>query len=248
VVKLKELSPLISITTLEHWKKLEPNAPPPEKRFKSIANLTEAGYKVFLYLRPLIPGLVDYEIEELLSEAKKAGAVGVVSGGFRVTVGIMDTMKKAGLNVSEVANRAPKADKTQRYIYTQDLEDKVIRSAKDKKLIALRSTKCAVAYACKVPCTSLYWVYNPQMCTKCKTCWDEVPKFTPKETEKIVKEIITPEIITEVKSVASDGKEKGRIEIKVREKEPEVPEPNLVAPWKPRTLETYFRQPIRIRK
>jgi len=241
-IKPKYLSPLVSITTLTHAKKLEPNAPSPEKRLETIKNLTNAGYKVFLYLRPLIPGIVDYDIEELLIESQKAGAVGVVTGGFRVTLSAFNNMKKAKLNVAEIAQRAPNIDKKQRYIYTKDLEDKVIRSAKEKKLISLHSTKCAVAYVCKVPCTSLYWVYNPNMCTRCKNCRDEMPKFKQKQMEQSISDIITPEIITKV-TMNKDG-----IEIKVKSKEPNIPGPNLVEPWKPRVLETLFRQRVTIRK
>ena len=241
-VKPKYLNPLITITTISNAKKLEPHAPPPKKRLESISNLAEAGYKVFLYLRPLIPGVVDYEIEEILTEAQKAGAIGVVTGGLRITLPILNNMKKAEVNISEIAQRSPKIDKKQRYIYTKDLEDKVIRSAREKKLIALHSTKCAAAYTAKVPCTSLYWIYNPDMCTRCKNCWDEIPEFTQKELEQNVRDVITPDIITGIK------RNKDGIEIKVKGPEPNIPPPGLVDPRKPRLLETLFRQKITIRK
>jgi DNA repair photolyase len=241
-IKPKYLNPLITITTIEHAAKLEPHAPTPKKRFESISNLTEAGYKVFLYFRPLIPGVVDYEIEELLIQAQKAGAVGVVTGGLRITLPILNAMKKAGINISEIAQRSPKIDKKQSYIYTKDLEDKVIRSAKAKKLIALHSTKCAMAYTAKVPCASLYWTYNPDMCTRCKNCWDELPKFTQQELEQNIRGVITPEIITSIK------RNKDEIEIKVKSAEPNVLPPGLIEPWKPRLLETLFRQRVTIRK
>lgn len=240
-VKPKHISPLVTITTLESWKKLEPYAPSPEERFKSMANLTKAGYKVFLYLRPLIPGLIEHELKELLDKAKSAGAVGVVCGGFRVTLPILNTMKESGIDTSEIANRIPKIDKTQRYIYTKDLEEKTLNLAKSLDLVALRSTKCAAAYVTDVPCTSLYWVYNQEMCTRCRPCAKDAPKLNKSETKAILKELLTDDEILDFLS------EKDHIEIKVKAPVPAATETQSDR-WKPRVLETYFRKRVVLSK
>jgi DNA repair photolyase len=239
VLKNALAGPLVTITTLSHHKNLEPGAPTPEARFKSIANLTKAGYSVFLYLRPIIPGIVDKEIEEILKLAKKAGAVGVVGGGFRVTLPILNVMKSAKLDVSEIAKRIPNIDDKQRYIYTRDLEDKVMKVAKELKLVSVRSTKCALAYVCKIPSASLYWEYNKDICTKCKPCGEESPKFTKAEMNKIVKEVLGTEEIISV------NQDKNSIQIKVKGV-PMTKEEAMVNLWKPRVLETYFRKRISI--
>lgn len=238
VVKSMCLSPLVTITTLSQAKKLEPGAPPPEKRFQSITNLARAGYKVFLYLRPLIPGIVNTEIEEILKTAKKSGAVGVIAGGFRVTLPIINTMKKAGIDVSEILSRIPHLDEKQRYIYTKDLEENLIQIARNLGLVAVHSTKCAMAYSCNLPCTSLYWIYNKEMCTRCKFCADEVPVFKQSEINKIVKEVFGSD------EIVSLQEKKNGLEIKV--KEVKGGETRADETWKQRTLETYFRKPVTI--
>ena len=234
-LKHKLVSPLVTITTLTHARKLEPEAPSPEDRLKSITNLSKAGYTVFLYLRPLIPGVIEPEMEELLKSAKKAGATGVVGGGFRLTLPILNTMKKAGIDVSEIANRIPKIDDKQRYIYTKDLEEKFIQVATKNKLVALRSTKCALAYAADMPCTSLYWVYNKDMCTKCKPCAEQAPKIKKSEIDSILKEVFPNDEVNAFHEQAD------HIEIKVKLKEKTGQKGDF---WQPRVLETYFRKRV----
>lgn len=53
---------------------LEPGAPPPPKRFDAIRELTSAGVPVGVLVAPVIPGLTDCQIPEILGRAAEAGA------------------------------------------------------------------------------------------------------------------------------------------------------------------------------
>ena len=53
---------------------LEPFAPSPDSRFKAMAELAEAGVPVGLGIAPVIPGLNDPHIPQLLKRARDAGA------------------------------------------------------------------------------------------------------------------------------------------------------------------------------
>ena len=53
---------------------LEPFTPPPEARFRAMAELSAAGVPVGLGIAPVIPGLNDSDIPGLLKRAKEAGA------------------------------------------------------------------------------------------------------------------------------------------------------------------------------
>lgn len=55
-------------------RKIEPNAPSPAARFGAIKALAEAGVPVGVALAPIIPGLNDSQIAEILERAKEAGA------------------------------------------------------------------------------------------------------------------------------------------------------------------------------
>jgi DNA repair photolyase len=58
----------------EDGRKIEPLASAPSTRFETIRRLSEAGVKVGVGIAPLIPGLNDSAIAEILERAKAAGA------------------------------------------------------------------------------------------------------------------------------------------------------------------------------
>jgi DNA repair photolyase len=68
----------LSITTLDRrlQRALEPRASPPEHRLEAIRTLSTAGIPVAVNVAPIIPGLTDHEIPEILAAAADAGAVG----------------------------------------------------------------------------------------------------------------------------------------------------------------------------
>jgi len=67
----------VSVTTLDAKlaRTLEPRCPRPEKRLDAIRALSRAGVPVAVMTAPLIPGLNDHEIEDILAAASDAGAV-----------------------------------------------------------------------------------------------------------------------------------------------------------------------------
>lgn len=66
----------ISITTLDPKlsRALEPRAPAPAHRLRTIRALADAGIPVRVMVAPVIPGLTDPEMEAILSAAQAAGA------------------------------------------------------------------------------------------------------------------------------------------------------------------------------
>lgn len=66
----------ISVTTLRNdlAARLEPRASSPESRLRAIRELGEAGIPVGVLVAPVIPGLTDTELPEILARAAEAGA------------------------------------------------------------------------------------------------------------------------------------------------------------------------------
>jgi len=66
----------ISIGTLDAGlaRALEPRAPAPARRLRTIERLVAAGVPVRVLAAPLIPGLTDHELEAILGTARAAGA------------------------------------------------------------------------------------------------------------------------------------------------------------------------------
>ncbi|MBC6440936.1 MAG: PA0069 family radical SAM protein [Rhodospirillales bacterium] len=66
----------ISVTTLDRTlaRRMEPRAPAPAKRLKAIEALAQAGVPVGVMFAPVVPGLNDGEMEDVLQAARDAGA------------------------------------------------------------------------------------------------------------------------------------------------------------------------------
>ena len=162
--KKSTINPLITIITLNNKELLEPKAPSVEKRLDSISNLKEAGLKPVLFLRPIIPGVNQEEIPNILKEAKDAGAIGVVFGSFRVTKRILENLKRAGFDISKIVSRVSKIDEKQRAVALPEKKNYIVL-AKKVGLIAWNSTCCANSWTASVPCASSCFIDGP--CTKC---------------------------------------------------------------------------------
>jgi DNA repair photolyase len=75
----------VTITTLNESlsKKLEPGAILPERRLNAIARLKKRGIPVSARIDPIIPGINDSEIEDLVSAVSKAGAMHITSSSYK---------------------------------------------------------------------------------------------------------------------------------------------------------------------
>jgi len=67
---------VVSITTLDRGlaRDMEPRASTPQLRIEAIRQLSQAGIPVIVSVAPVIPGLTDHEIEEIVGTAAAAGA------------------------------------------------------------------------------------------------------------------------------------------------------------------------------
>ena len=66
----------LSVTTLDRdlARLLEPRAPTPLRRIQALGRLAEAGIPTGVMAAPMIPGLTDHELEDILLAARDAGA------------------------------------------------------------------------------------------------------------------------------------------------------------------------------
>ena len=101
-IKNLKLSILITVTSLRQFRYLEDKAPDPYRRIEAIRALNKSGFKVFIFLRPLLPGLTLDEVDEITSLAKEVGACGIVVGNFRLSRGIIERMVKKGFKIEDL--------------------------------------------------------------------------------------------------------------------------------------------------
>ncbi|WP_135503211.1 PA0069 family radical SAM protein [Roseovarius aestuariivivens] len=66
----------VSVTTLDRElsRRMEPRAPDPARRLRTVERLADAGIPVRIMVSPVVPGLTCHEIEPILSAARAAGA------------------------------------------------------------------------------------------------------------------------------------------------------------------------------
>ncbi len=185
------ISPLITITTIHRREILEPQAPPIYRRLQTIRNLKREGMKPMLFLRPIIPGITDVEIDEIIGEAKHAGVIGVVIGGLRITRNIIERMRRKGIDVEEIMRRlkGKKLSNRQIYVGMRDLKEKIVEVVRENGLKIFKSACCATAYVSETPCINICW--EGQICTKCNNkCVEKIPEITLEEIGHLTKMII----------------------------------------------------------
>ena len=82
----------ITVTTLHDsiCRRLEPGAPLPAKRLAAMAKLAKMGVAVSARIDPIIPGINDEEIEELVVAVSQAGAGHITSSTYKARPGNMN--------------------------------------------------------------------------------------------------------------------------------------------------------------
>jgi DNA repair photolyase len=82
----------ITITSLSEsiCRRLEPGAPLPAKRLDAMAELAEKGVAVSARIDPIIPGINDAQIEQLVAAVSRAGARHITSSTFKARPGSMN--------------------------------------------------------------------------------------------------------------------------------------------------------------
>ena len=190
-----KLSFLVTIITLKHHKLLEPKAPPPELRFETLYNLKKAGFRPVLFLRPIMPGINDGEIEDILAKAETYGVRRVLIGSFRVTNRILMKLSTLHLNTSKIVSRLRRKPKgnEQVPIVIADIKEKVVRIA-SKYDIKVYFQACQVCsedcnVPCWLPCTIKYkCTHNIEIVFDV----DEVREFLTTLGFKVRKVVVSP--------------------------------------------------------
>jgi DNA repair photolyase len=93
----------ITLTTTNDklCKRLEPGAPLPERRLQAIRLLQSHGVPVTARLDPIIPGVNDSEIEDLVSAVCRAGALHITSSTYKARPDSLKRLKEAFPEESE---------------------------------------------------------------------------------------------------------------------------------------------------
>ncbi|ABL87371.1 Radical SAM domain protein [Pyrobaculum islandicum DSM 4184] len=94
---------LISVTDVEG--RLEPKAPKPVERIRGAGELVKRGGSATLFVRPIVPGVTDRDLERLLALAWDAGIRRVVFGTLRATPAIAARLRSFGVDITPYIRR-----------------------------------------------------------------------------------------------------------------------------------------------
>ena len=157
----REISVLVTIVTLRYAKVLEPGAPPPQERLRLMERLSRDGYHVSLFLRPIIPGVTDRELDEIMKAARGAGAKAVIPGSLRVTPGILRRLEASRVvPMDEILRRLPRRPRSGRdqvVLRMTDLKEKAAAAARRYGLRVLPSSCSANIEAHRLACWACHW-------------------------------------------------------------------------------------------
>lgn len=154
------ISALVTITTMRHVRAVEPTAPSVETRLETIRRLSAEGISVFLFMRPLLPGVASEDFPDVLAAAKAAGAVGVIVGSLRVSRKIYRRLKQTKVIDIEAVDtqlrgqglQPEELDEKQVDIQDEPLRAAVKAKAEEIGLATVRRACCANAWASERPC------------------------------------------------------------------------------------------------
>lgn len=139
---------LVTVVTLSN-RRIEPKAPDPVERIKSIKGISKTSSIVTLFMRPVIPGITDVEAEKILKLAAENGINSIILGSLRVTERIIKNLEHCGANINEIYKRLskPLRGSEQVEIKSTDIKGRIRRMAEDLGLIVFRAACEANVYA-----------------------------------------------------------------------------------------------------
>ncbi len=161
---------LVTIVTIDRVKILEPYAPDPIER------IIYAGYAskylhTSLFIRPVIPGVTNNEIDKILKLAVEYGVKYIVIGALRVTRGILAKIKSISQPLyREITSRLPREPRSREQITIRvdDIKKMIIAKAREHQLKVYTSACQANIDAhrefcnmcSKGPCGNIYRIEN----------------------------------------------------------------------------------------
>ena len=175
-----KISYLVTVVALSNYRVIEPKAPDPFIRIKVLKPLNTIGIHTSLFIRPIIPGYTDHDMDKILDLALDHGTDRAVFGTLRVNKHIIKQLASSGVDTQPILNRlkTPLHDKRQVIIYGTDIKNRLVDKAVGKGFKVFPSACAANIDASRQACSICS--YGP--------CGD--PRLLPKITERDVVEFL----------------------------------------------------------
>lgn len=172
--KLREAEPnisiLVTVITIDKADVLEKFAPNPFDRLEGVRVASRYGLPTYLFIRPIIPGVTDKELDKIISLGVEHNVRGVVLGSLRITSSIIRRLRSKGINIHEILQRTTEMPRGSKQVTVKinDLIKNIDRLALDYGIKVFRSACMAnidahreYCYMCDLgPCGNADKGYN----------------------------------------------------------------------------------------
>lgn len=180
---------LVTITSFLHASRLEPGAPLPHERLNLLTAFQQAGINTALFIKPMLPGLTEYEVDAFAEAIRKFEIQNCVIGLFYANQRIWSRFisKKLPIKINDSGEHHFPNDTRQ--ILTQsssnEMRDKFYSGLKEQVNIPIfKTSMCAVAHRLNIPDPMRTWRRYPDLCVHCQDCEKMVSALQPSLQER----------------------------------------------------------------
>ena len=193
-----QITIFFTITSITNWKMLEPGADPPHKRFESMTLAKQSGINTCLYMKPVIPGITDVDMDEFVEKIKHHNIDCVVVGTMYISNQIEKEIEKRKLSTTETKSyfinkgRVPPPAHTEDdkllavqisdFTYVREIVEYLKKYSTATILI---NGPCAVALFYKTLSPTGIWLYRPELCVNCSAKCPTVFAIAPKDIKEL---------------------------------------------------------------
>lgn len=177
-VKSGQIVLYTTITTFEHWKTVEPGADEPCLRLKGLVNARKHGITTCLYIKPVLPGLTEYETVRFMQAIEQHDIPYCVLGLAYRSEKMIEKMKgrgllTEGLETENTDGRPPPSKENEIPLYASIDEmlkpiQQIRSNLETADVECVLSSPCVMALSYDIQCPTGVWRYFPDLCTKCR--------------------------------------------------------------------------------
>lgn len=186
---------LVTITTFSHAAEFEPGAPTPQRRLEILDAFQQAGVNTALFIKPMLPGITEYEVEVFAAAMQKYSIPACVIGLFYANQRILDQFRRAGMPAqpqpvgAEGGHHFPNdAQQVLTQQSNDDLRDSfyqvLCQQTASTAIPIFKTSLCAVSHHLQIPDPMRTWRRYPDLCVGCQDCEKLVANLAPKIGER----------------------------------------------------------------
>lgn len=161
-----------TITTIDHWRKIEPHTDPPFKRLETCKCFSKNGVDCNVMIKPFLPGITDLEINKIAELLGKYNVGYCVIGRLYINNEIQKHLEKIGINYNIGSAISTLDCNGETGINSTDIQSlkKYLSCFEEYGIKAFLKSSCVNANLCHTNNPSGYFMNKNQYCIHCGNC------------------------------------------------------------------------------